>query len=92
MQLGIINSAFAQVGVDFATGIRHIREIGFDTVDIQTEAWGISAAEKEMIVRECRANSLPIISVLLRPGHRRFQRSGAAFPSGQGESAPRSGP
>ncbi len=63
MQLGIINSAFAQVGVDFATGIRHIREIGFDTVDIQTEAWGISAAEKEMIVRECRANSLPIISV-----------------------------
>ncbi|MCE5272073.1 sugar phosphate isomerase/epimerase [bacterium] len=63
MQLGIINSAFSQVGVDFATGIRHIREIGFDTVDIQTEAWGVCAAEKEMIVRECRANGLPIVSL-----------------------------
>jgi D-psicose/D-tagatose/L-ribulose 3-epimerase len=63
MQLGIINSAFSQVGVDFATGLRHIREIGFDVVDIQTEAWGISGAEKEMIVGECLARGLPIISV-----------------------------
>src|SRR3989339_357710 len=63
MKLGIINSAFSQVGVDFAEGIRRIAAIGFDTVDIQTEAWGISDAEKKMIVRECKANGLPIISV-----------------------------
>lgn len=62
MKLGIINSAFSQVGVDFAEGIRRIAAIGFDTVDIQTEAWGITDAEKKMIVRECKANGLPIVS------------------------------
>ena len=62
MKLGLINSAFSQVGVDFAEGIRLIREIGFDTVDIFTEAWNISEEEKKLIVSECRANSLPIVS------------------------------
>jgi D-psicose/D-tagatose/L-ribulose 3-epimerase len=62
MKLGLINSAFSQVGMDFAEGIRHIKEIGFDTVDIFTEAWNISAEEKELIVRECKANGLPIVS------------------------------
>ena len=62
MKLGLINSAFSQVGMDFSEGIRHIREIGFDTVDIFTEAWNISAGEKKRIVRECAANSLPIVS------------------------------
>ena len=47
MKLGIINSAFSQVGVDFTEGIRLIREIGFDTVDIFTEAWNISDEEKK---------------------------------------------
>lgn len=62
MKLGLINSAFSQVGVDFAKGIRLIREIGFDTVDIFTEAWNISDEEKKLIVSECQANSLPIVS------------------------------
>jgi len=62
MKLGIINSAFSQVGMDFSEGIRHIREIGFDTVDIFTEAWNITEEEKELIVRECAANDLPIVS------------------------------
>ena len=62
MKLGLINSAFSQVGMDFSEGIRHIREIGFDTVDIFTEAWNISKEEKKKIVRECEANSLPIVS------------------------------
>jgi sugar phosphate isomerase/epimerase len=63
MKLGLINSAFAQVGVDFAEGIRHTSEIGFDTVDIHTEAWQISDAEKKLIIKECKANNLPIVSV-----------------------------
>ncbi len=45
MKLGIINSAFEQAGVDLATGLRHISEIGFDTVDIQTEAATLSKQE-----------------------------------------------
>ncbi len=42
MKLGLINSAFQQVGMDTATGLKHIARIGFDTVDIFTEAVGIS--------------------------------------------------
>jgi D-psicose/D-tagatose/L-ribulose 3-epimerase len=63
MKLGLINSAFSQVGMDFTEGIRHAAEIGFDTIDISTEAWGITGREKKQIVEVCRANSLPIISV-----------------------------
>ncbi len=63
MKLGIINSAFDQVGMEFAEGIRHIAEIGFDTVDIQTEAWDITEDCKAEIVRVCQENNLPIISV-----------------------------
>ncbi len=62
MKLGLINSAFSQVGMDFAEGVRHTRQIGFDTIDIFTEAWDITDEEKDLIVRECRANELPIIS------------------------------
>ena len=63
MKLGIINSAFDQVGIEFSQGIRHIAEIGFDTVDIQTEAWDITTERKQEIVRVCKENNLPIISV-----------------------------
>ncbi len=63
MKLGLINSAFAQVGVPFAEGIRHTAEIGFDTVDIHTEAWGISTIEKQEIRRTCAAHRLPIVGV-----------------------------
>ncbi|MDB6110806.1 MAG: xylose isomerase, partial [Pedosphaera sp.] len=45
MKLGIINSAFEQAGVDTATGLKHIARIGFETVDIFTEAMGISKKE-----------------------------------------------
>ena len=41
MKLGLITSAFSQVGMDFADGIKHTREIGFDTVDIFTGAWNV---------------------------------------------------
>ena len=46
MKLGIINSAFGQAGVDTATGLKHIANIGFDSVDIFTEAMTISKKEK----------------------------------------------
>jgi len=62
MKLGLINSAFSQVGVSFEEGIRHAKEIGFDTIDIQTEAWEISDEEKKMMVKVCGKYGLPIVS------------------------------
>jgi len=53
MKLGIINSAFGQAGVDTATGLGHIARIGFDCVDIFTEAMTISKKEKLTIARTC---------------------------------------
>src|SRR5436305_7273512 len=63
MQLGIINSAFQQVGMDTATGLQHIARIGFDTVDIFTEAMSISKKEIALVARTTEKLSLPIISL-----------------------------
>ena len=63
MKLGIINSAFGQAGVDTATGLKHIARIGFDCVDIFTEAMTISQKEKLLIARTCDQAWLPIISL-----------------------------
>src|ERR1700740_2577408 len=63
MKLGIINSAFGQAGVDTATGLQHIALIGFDCVDIFTEAMTITPAEKQLVLDTCRKNSLPIVSL-----------------------------
>ena len=63
MKLGIINSAFAQAGVETAAGLRHIARIGFDCVDIFTEAMTITAEEKLLIIRTCKQEKLPIVSV-----------------------------
>jgi D-psicose/D-tagatose/L-ribulose 3-epimerase len=63
MQLGIINSAFQQAGVSTAAGLEHIARIGFDCVDIFTEAMTISAEEKRAIAATCRRENLPIISL-----------------------------
>ena len=49
MKLGIINSAFDQAGVDTKTGLEHIARIGFDSVDIFTEAMTIEQAEIDLI-------------------------------------------
>jgi len=62
MKLGIINSAFAQAGVDTKTGLEHIARIGFDCVDIFTEAEGLDPAEEKLILDTCQANHLPIVS------------------------------
>jgi len=63
MKLGIINSAFGQAGVDTATGLKHIARIGFDCVDIFTEAMTISKKEKLLIARTCGKGNLPIVSL-----------------------------
>ena len=63
MKLGIINSAFAQVGMDTATGLKHIARIGFDCVDIFTEAMTISADEKRVIAATCEKAGIPIVSL-----------------------------
>ncbi len=63
MKLGIINSAFGQAGVDTTTGLKHIARIGFDCVDIFTEAMTISKKEKLLIASTCDRARLPIISL-----------------------------
>lgn len=63
MKLGIINSAFGQAGVDTVTGLEHISRIGFDCVDIFTEAMTISDQEKRDITSTCERLNLPIISL-----------------------------
>ena len=63
MKLGLINSAWAQTGRDTAWGIAQTRAIGFDSIDIFTDPLDIDILERRRIVRECRRNQLPIISV-----------------------------
>lgn len=63
MKLGIINSAFSQAGVETATGLEHIARIGFDCVDIFTEAMSITTNEKTMISKTCERLDLPMISL-----------------------------
>jgi len=63
MRLGIINSAFGQAGVDTVTGLGHIARIGFDCVDIFTEAMKISDEEKRQIGDICARENLPIVSL-----------------------------
>lgn len=65
MKLGIINSSFVQAGISTATGLRHIARIGFDCVDIHTEAVGIARNEVSLVARTCERLGLPIISLPL---------------------------
>ena len=63
MKLGIINSAFHQVGIDTATGLKQISRIGFDTVDVFTEAVGISQKEVSLVAKTAEKLNLPIVSL-----------------------------
>lgn len=63
MKLGIINSAFSQVGVDTETGLKHIADIGFDTVDIFTEAWELPKEEIDLVATTVSKLNLPIVSL-----------------------------
>ena len=63
MKLGLINSAFYQAGVATVTGLKHISRIGFDCVDIATEAVGISKQEVSRVARATEKLGLPVISL-----------------------------
>src|SRR5271166_949543 len=63
MQLGLINSAWAQAGRDTAFGVRMTKEIGFDSIDIFADPLDIDARERRLIRRECEKHGLPIVSV-----------------------------
>lgn len=63
MKLGIINSAFSQAGVGTKAGLESISDIGFDCVDIFTEAVGLPESEIELIESTCKSKGLPIASV-----------------------------
>src|ERR1700740_229492 len=63
MKLGTINRAVGQARVDTPTGLQHIARIGFDCVDIFTEAMTITPAEKQLVLDTCRKNNLPIVSL-----------------------------
>src|ERR1700722_9207235 len=63
MKLGIINSAFQQAGVGTAAGLKHIARIGFDTVDVFTEAAGISKKEISLVANTTAKLGLPVVSL-----------------------------
>ena len=63
MKLGIIDSAFQQAGVDTKSGLEHIARIGFDCVDIFTEAMSITEQDISLIEHTCAQNNLPITSL-----------------------------
>ena len=63
MKLGIIDSAFQQAGVDTQTGLEHIARIGFDCVDVFTEAMTIPNEDIDLIEHTCSKNNLPITSL-----------------------------
>ncbi|MBX6312559.1 MAG: sugar phosphate isomerase/epimerase [Isosphaeraceae bacterium] len=63
MNLGLINSAWAQTGRGTAFGIRMTKEIGFDSIDIFADPLDTDAKERKLIKDECDQAGLPIISV-----------------------------
>src|SRR5262245_30291445 len=63
MNLGLINSDWAQAGRDTAFGIRMTKEIGFDTIDIFADPLDLNARERRLIRSECERAGLPIISI-----------------------------
>jgi sugar phosphate isomerase/epimerase len=63
MNLGLINSAWAQTGLDTSYGIRKTKEIGFDSIDIFADPLDIDVRERKRIKDECDRAGLPIISV-----------------------------
>lgn len=63
MNLGLINSAWAQAGRDTAFGIQMTKELGFDTIDFDADPLSIDVRERKLIKDTCDEIGLPIISV-----------------------------
>ena len=63
MKLGCIDSAFNQAGKGREFGLRTIKEIGFDVVDLFIDPLDAERDEIDMIRRVCAELELPIVSV-----------------------------
>jgi sugar phosphate isomerase/epimerase len=63
MQLGLINSAFAQAGRGTRFGLEKTKQLGFDTVDIFADPLDTDAVERALIKDTCRDLDLPIVSL-----------------------------
>ncbi|QDV37954.1 sugar phosphate isomerase/epimerase family protein [Tautonia plasticadhaerens] len=63
MQLGLINSAWAQAGRETSFGIQKTREIGFDAIDIFADPLDIDVRERKLIKDACDKLGLPIVGV-----------------------------
>ena len=63
MQLGLINSAWAQAGRETSWGLEKTKQIGFDSVDIFTDPLDIDVRERRLIKDKCDDLELPIRSI-----------------------------
>lgn len=63
MELGLINSAFAQAGKGTRFGLEKTWEIGFDSVDIFTDPLDMDIRERRRIKETAMELSLPIRSI-----------------------------
>ena len=64
MELGIISSIWFDTPVGRLDGIRHAKEIGFDTYDIFEDPLDLTDAERAEIKAACEEVDLPIRSVV----------------------------
>src|SRR3954454_10100274 len=63
MELGLINSAFAQAGKGTRFGLEQTKAIGFDTVDVFADPFDLDARERRLIPDTCAELRLPIRSI-----------------------------
>lgn len=63
MNLGLINSAFAQAGKGTEFGLEQTKRIGFDTVDIFADPLDIDIRERRLVKETCDRLALPIKSI-----------------------------
>lgn len=63
MQLGLINSAWAQAGRETAWGLQKTKELGFDSVDIFADPLDLTIQERRLLRTECERLDLPVVSL-----------------------------
>jgi sugar phosphate isomerase/epimerase len=63
MQLGLINSAWAQAGRETEFGIRETKRIGFDSIDLFCDPLEMDARERRRIREVTEECGLPVISI-----------------------------
>lgn len=63
MQLGLINSAWAQAGRETAWGLQKTKELGFDCVDLFADPLDLSIQERRLLRTETERLELPVVSL-----------------------------